>query len=31
MGVGTMTLALCVALPLLAAVPFVVARWRSRG
>ncbi|MFL5908148.1 MAG: energy-coupling factor transporter transmembrane component T family protein [Solirubrobacterales bacterium] len=26
-----MTLALCLALPLLAAIPFVVARWRSRG
>jgi energy-coupling factor transport system permease protein len=30
LGAGAITLALCLALPLLAAVPFVVARWRSR-
>lgn len=31
MGTGTLTLALCAALFALAAVPFVVRRWRSRG
>ncbi len=31
MGIGAVTLALSVALPLLAAVPFALARWRSRG
>jgi energy-coupling factor transport system permease protein len=31
MGIGTATLALCVALLALAAVPFMLRRWRSRG
>jgi energy-coupling factor transporter transmembrane protein EcfT len=31
LGVGAITLALCVALIALAAVPFMVRRWRSRG